>query len=106
MNVNDLIELVRAGYSKEEIQALTQAGENERPEAEVSEPAPEQLKLDLEEAPKEKEEKPAWAVSLEKVMADMVKTMQSYNRAMSGRGTVETVQTTEDILREMFSEPK
>lgn len=110
MNAQELIELVRAGFTKAEIQALTQAEEKTEPEADVPKPEQKQLKLDLEEGPKEdlkdNDEKPAWAKSLEKAMTDMVKTMQSYNRTMSGKGAVETVQTTEDILREMFSEPK
>lgn len=112
MNAQELIELVRAGFTKEEIQALTQTEEQTKPEASLpqADHATQVTLDDIEDktpqAVQEKDDTPGWVVSLQKAMTDMVKTMQSYNRAMSGKGAVETVQTTEDILREMFSEPK
>lgn len=109
MKIDEILELVRAGWTKDEIQAL-EAGPaaDQVPEAEPAEPAAGNDKPaePAEPAAPALEVKPAWAVSLEKSMAAMVQTMQSFNRASSGRGNVETVQTTEDILREMFAEPK
>lgn len=110
MKINDLLELVRAGWTKDEIQAM-EAGPAAAPvpEEQPAEPAaPDAAPAEPAEpaAEPEPEVKPAWAVSLEKSVAAMIQTMQSMNRAASGRGSVETVQTTDDILREMFAEPK
>lgn len=111
MNANEILELVRAGYTKAEISAL-EAGpvDTPVPEEQPADPAPAADPVDEKPEPAAKdpepEVKPAWAVSLEKSVAAMIQTMQSMNRAASGRGSVETVQTTDDILREMFAEPK
>lgn len=109
MKANEILELVRAGYTKAEISAL-EAGPADMPvsEEQPAEPAPadDQVSEQSEPAAPDPEVKPAWAVSLEKSVAAMIQTMQSMNRASSGRGSVETVQTTDEILREMFAEPK
>lgn len=107
MKANEILELVRAGWTKADILALAQGGPDTEPvqDEDISQPADAEPAADtqLEPAP---EEKPAWAVSLEKSMAAMIQTLQAANRASSGKGAVETVQTTDDILREMFAEPK
>lgn len=111
MKANEILELVRAGFTKAEIAAM-EAGpvDTPVPEEQPAEPAPAAAPAAEQPEPAEKtpepEAKPAWAVSLEKSVAAMIQTMQSMNRASSGRGSVETVQTTDDILREMFAEPK
>lgn len=112
MKANEVLELVRAGWTKADILAMA-AGEAAAPvpAAEPAEPAaepaaPADTAEPAAEPAAEPEKAPAWAVNLEASIAAMTRTIQTYNRTHSGKGAVETVQTTDDILREMFAEPK
>lgn len=107
MKANEILELVRAGWTKADILAMA-AGEAAEPvpAAEPAEPAAEPAApADTAEPAAEPEKTPAWAVNLEASIAAMTRTIQTYNRTHSGKGAVETVQTTDDILREMFADP-
>lgn len=107
MKANEVLELVRAGWTKADILAMA-AGEVAAPvpAEEPAEPAAEPAApADTAEPAAEPEKAPAWAVNLEASIAAMTRTIQSYNRTHSGKGAVETVQTTDDILREMFADP-
>lgn len=106
MKANEILELVRAGWTKADILAMA-AGEaaSPVPAAEPAEPAAEPAAPAEPAEPAEPEKAPAWAVNLEASIAAMTRTIQTYNRTHSGKSAVETVQTTDDILREMFADP-
>ena len=106
MKANEVLELVRAGWTKADILAMA-AGEAAAPvpAAKPAEPAAEPAAPADPAEPAEPEKAPAWAVNLEASIAAMTRTIQTYNRTHSGKGAVETVQTTDDILREMFADP-
>lgn len=102
MNLNELLELVRAGYSKEDIQALTQ------PEAEPEKPEPEK-----EPEPEPKEPAPAAGPDhfsfenelkdIRASIAEMVKTFQAANVQNARMGEPKINDSAEDILAEWLN---
>ncbi len=102
MKIDELIELIRAGYTKEEIQALTAPAADPEPEPEK--------KPEPEPAPKpEPETKPAEAGTgfqgMEKELkeirsgiAEMIKTFQAANVQSARMNAPDNNNSAEDIL--------
>lgn len=102
MNVNELLELVRAGYSKEEIQAMIQ------PEAEPEQPEP-------EKAPEPEPKEPAPAAGPDQFsfenelkeirasIAEMVKTFQAANVQNARMSVPTSSDSAQDILADWLN---
>ena len=102
MNVNELLELVRAGYSKEEIQAMIQ------PEAEPEQPEP-------EKAPEPEPKEPAPAAGpdhfsfenelkeIRASIAEMVKTFQAANVQNARMSAPQNNDSAQDILADWLN---
>lgn len=105
MNVNELLELVRAGYSKEEIQAMIQPeAEPEQPEP-VKEPEPEVK----QPAPAAGPDQFSFENELKEIrasIAEMVKTFQAANVQNARMNAPTSSDSAQDILAEWLNPQK
>lgn len=103
MNVNELLELVRAGYSKEEIQAMTQpAAEPEEQPEPVKEPEPEVK----QPAPAAGQDHFSFENELKEIrasIAEMVKTFQAANVQNARMSAPQNNDSAQDILAEWLN---
>lgn len=103
MNVNELLELVRAGYSKDEIQAMIQpeAEPEEQPEP-VKEPEPEVK----QPAPAAGPDQFSFENELKEIrasIAEMVKTFQAANVQNARMNAPASSDSAQDILAEWLN---
>ena len=102
MTANEILELVRAGYSKTEIEAMNGNGEQEKPK--------EQEKPTEQEKPKEDEKKAdngnndfAQLTEVVKSLTETVKAMQADN-AKKVSGEQPKTDTADSVIRSFFGE--
>ena len=101
MNTNDILELVRAGYSKSEIEAMN--GETEKTD---SEPKAEQEEIKTEQEVKPSENgksEVAQLTELVKNLTETVKAMQADN-AKKVSGEPPKTETADSAIRSFFGE--
>ena len=90
MNASEILELVRAGYTRAEIDAMG-AGDDPQPEQPPVDPQPEQPPVDPQpEQPLDDQTVPAWARTLNNTLDELRKTIQASNIARDDMGDPET----------------
>lgn len=103
MNIEQIIKLIDAGYTKEDIEKMIQPAADQAPEAKQPEPAqPEQAKP---EQPKPEEKKP----ESEPVNAQMLKELQDLKKAVYAMNIMQSSQpaqpeSVDDILAKALKE--
>lgn len=103
ININDVLDLARAGYNREEISALLGAAPQDpdpQPEPKKPDPAPEPKKPDPAPAPQPAQPDMA---ALAAKMEELTKTIQASNVIQSRQPAPETV---DDILAAIIRPPR
>lgn len=125
MKSNEILELVRAGFTKEEIKAMDAPGKHAAPEEpkepapapeEPKEPEPEEPKEPAPAAPEASAEDNALAQAnkkfsdavknFEEQMDALTKKFQDNNILLSSMKSEETLKTGEDIIAELINPPE
>jgi len=89
MNAGEILELVRAGYTRAEIDAMSAPEQHDdpQPEEQHDDPQPEEQHDD----PQPEEQVPAWAQALNNTLDDLRKTIQASNIAHDDMGDEDDV---------------
>lgn len=85
-SINEILELVRAGYTRDEIAALTGDAATAAPPESSAAPEQEAPAAPPESSASPEQEAPAWAVALQQTLTDLRSTIQSANRAHDEMG--------------------
>lgn len=103
MTIEDIVALTKAGFSKDDILALTGDPEQEK---KPEDPKPEDPKLDdKHEDPKPEEKKPADIESINKRLDYLISKM-NLAAVQKSQQPDEKKETVDDILASVFSKPK
>ena len=106
MNSNDILELVRAGYTKEEINAMTETNKTEQKQEEKTETKTEEQKTEEQKTEEQKtEEKNEYKElsELVKNVTETVKAMQAYNAKKVSAETEKEI-TSESAIKSFFED--
>lgn len=105
MNCDDILELIRAGYTKEEINAMTETNKTEQKQEEKTESKTEEQKTEEQKTEEKTEEKNDY-----KELSDLVKNLTETVKAMQANNakkvSVETEHelTSESAIKSFFED--
>ena len=103
MTTNEILELVRAGYTKTEIEAMNGTAEQEQKAPEQEQKAPEQEQKAPEQKAPEQENGYAQLTELVKNLTETVKAMQADN-ARKASGELPQRETAESAIKSFFGD--
>lgn len=105
MNCDDVLELIRAGYTKEEINAMTETNKTEQKQEEKTEPKTEEQKTEPKTEEQKTEEKNDYKElsDLVKNLTETVKAMQA-NNAKKASAVTEQEITSESAIKSFFED--